>query len=173
MDRIGHKRNPLFSPFKNQKPTGAGLVSANLWRNLFVVRVTPVLYSKLVLDVGNLSYPAVFKISAQKSIFGGVAQNLLKLIFFCDVVTLFRVNFAASSAGPLFFCTYQLKAPSRCHWRPCKSQIVEFKKRAPDKRLKSGATQPGLIRNGYLVVFIFEPLWLLADMYILLWCLVG
>jgi hypothetical protein len=45
--------------------------------------------------------------------------------------------------------------------------------------IESGAAKPGL-RNGYcficglalLVGVNLEPLWLLADMYILLWCLV-
>jgi hypothetical protein len=46
---------------------------------------------------------------------------------------------------------------------------VEFKKSPGNKR--SGAAKPGF-RNCYLVVFSFEPLWLLADMYMLLWCLV-
>jgi hypothetical protein len=44
-------------------------------------------------------------------------------------------------------------------------------KKAPDTQ----NSNPGLVnrelRNGYLV-FNFEPLWLLADMYILLGCLV-
>jgi hypothetical protein len=35
-------------------------------------------------------------------------------------------------------------------------------KRRPGQR--PGPPQRGLFRSGYLVVFIFEPLWLLADM---------
>jgi hypothetical protein len=57
------------------------------------------------------------------------------------------------------------------------SAFVESSKKEP--RNESGAAKPGL-RNGYcficglalLVGVNLEPLWLFADMYILLWCLV-
>jgi hypothetical protein len=52
----------------------------------------------------------------------------------------------------------------RCFW----FRVFWSSKKSPGhKRGKSGAAKPEF-SNGYLVVFIFEPLWLLADMYILL-----
>jgi hypothetical protein len=48
-------------------------------------------------------------------------------------------------------------------------RLSRVQKRSPG--IESGAAKPR-VRNGYLVVFSFEPLWLLVDMYILLWCLV-
>jgi hypothetical protein len=48
------------------------------------------------------------------------------------------------------------------------SAFVESSKKSPGNS-RSGAVKPGF-RNGYLVVFIFELLWLLADMYMFLWC---